>query len=214
MRLSDLLPCRLQSSLWEELNQGPCGRVSVIVWTSIKCATPLDFASTYPSLGLIRNFKEKFSRALSNDILLMYVPSISWIERSCLWKRNPCSCRFPPTKVSWKKSFWFRSICDDLGWEVSAAFCDYFYLILFVICANASLVKTSTSSIKGTWGTSQNQNKVKKALKTAAQQADQADTIMYKESFKLLKTLFPKALKWFSLIYRDFSLLLLRIYAV
>lgn len=102
---------------------------------------------------------------------------------------------FHQEKFLAKKSFWFRSICDELGWELSAAFCDYFYLILFVICAKTSLVKTSTSSIKGTWGTSSNQNKVKKAFKEAAKKAEQTNTIEYKESFKLLKTLFPTALK-------------------
>lgn len=94
-----------------------------------------------------------------------------------------------------KKPFHFRSICDDLGWELSAAFCDYFYPILFVICANPSLVKTSTASIKGQWGTSTNQNKVKKALKEAAKAAEESQNIKYKETFKLLKIIFPQLLK-------------------
>ena len=93
-----------------------------------------------------------------------------------------------------KKSFWFRCICDDLGWELSSNFCEYFYIILFVICADHSLVAKSTSSIKGTWGTSTAQKKVKKALKEAAKAAETQGKIKYKEAFKLFKHLFPTAL--------------------
>ena len=48
----------------------------------------------------------------------------------------------------------------DFGWELSASFCDYFFPILFVICADPSLVSKTVSSIKGTWGEGKVQKKV------------------------------------------------------
>lgn len=94
-----------------------------------------------------------------------------------------------------KKPFHFRSICDDLGWELSASFCDYFFPILFVICADPSLVSKTVSSIKGTWGEGKVQKKVKKALKEAAKNAETQGKIKYKGAFRLLKDIFPNTLK-------------------
>lgn len=102
---------------------------------------------------------------------------------------------FNQRKFLAKKPFWFRALCDDLGWELSAAFCDCFYIILFVICADESLVMKSTKNIKKTWGVSGVPNQVKKAFRDAAKDAERANNIKHKETYRLLKQLFPAALK-------------------
>merc|ERR1712146_291225 len=102
---------------------------------------------------------------------------------------------FNQRKFLAKKPFWFRALCDDFGWELSAAFCEYFYIILFVICADESLVTESTKNITKTWGVSGVPNQVKKAFKDVAKDAEKENNIKYKETFRLLKQLFPAALK-------------------
>lgn len=102
---------------------------------------------------------------------------------------------FNQGKFLGKQSYWFRTTCSMLGWELSGVFCEYFALVLFVISADPALIATSTSSIEGTWGSSGNPKKVKQAFKKAAKAAEKSKNIKYKETFKLLKEIFPSALK-------------------
>jgi len=102
---------------------------------------------------------------------------------------------FNQGKFLGKQSYWFRTTCSMLGWKLSGVFCEYFALVLFVISADPALITTSTSSIEGTWGSSGNPKKVKQAFKKAAQAAEKSKNIKYKETFKLLKEIFPSALK-------------------
>jgi len=101
------------------------------------------------------------------------------------------------------KPYRFRGICEDLGWELSGTFCEFLFVVLFMICAKPSSVKTITDAIKaekkgvkkGTWGESGVQKAVKKAFKEAAIKAEKKGEIRYKQSFKLLKVVFPNGLK-------------------
>jgi len=56
-------------------------------------------------------------------------------------------------------------------------------------------VKTLSKKINKTWGSSGCQKEVKKIFKQAAIDAEKKDKIKYKSTFKLLKVVFPKALK-------------------
>ena len=94
-----------------------------------------------------------------------------------------------------RKTFWFRCTCDELGWELSAAFCDHLYAILFMICADPDEVSPLSDSIKGTWGSSGPQKTVKKAFKEVAIKAEKEKKIKYKGAFNLLKMIFPTFLK-------------------
>ena len=91
--------------------------------------------------------------------------------------------------------YWFQVFCVTLGWKISVGFCDYFFMVLFVICANPSDVKKITNKIEGTWGNSAVQKVVKKTFKEAAKKAEKTKKIKFKETFKLLKSIFPNALK-------------------
>lgn len=46
------------------------------------------------------------------------------------------------------KPYRFRGICEDLGWELSGSFCEFLFVVLFMICAKPSSVKTITDAIK------------------------------------------------------------------
>ena len=59
---------------------------------------------------------------------------------------------------------------------------------------NSSL-KTISKFIKGTWVKSGVQQAIKKAFKDAAIKAEEKGEIWYKETFKLLKVVFPNGLK-------------------
>ena len=106
---------------------------------------------------------------------------------------------FNQKKFLAKEHYWFRVLCETLGWKLSIAFCDYLFMVLFVICANPSDVKKITQkisqNIKGTWGNSAVQKVVKKNFKEAAKKAERENKIKFKETFKLLKNIFPNALK-------------------
>ena len=58
-----------------------------------------------------------------------------------------------------------------------------------------SSVKTISKSTKGTWGKSGVQKAVKKPFKEAAIKAEEKGEIRYKQTFKLLKVVFPNGLK-------------------
>merc|ERR1712118_360016 len=101
-----------------------------------------------------------------------------------------------------RKPYRFRGTCEDLGWKLSAAFCEYLFMVLFVICAEPSKVKQISKAVekaqkgwKKTWGNSGVQKAVKKAFKEAAIEAEKQNKIKYKQTFNLLKTIFPTALK-------------------
>ena len=102
---------------------------------------------------------------------------------------------FNQTKFLSGKPYWFRVNCDQLGWELSAAFHDYLFPVLFMICAKPSAIENLIQSTKGTWGKSGTQKKVKKLFKEAAIAAEKENNIKYKQTFKLLKVLRPNLLK-------------------
>ena len=79
-------------------------------------------------------------------------------------------------------------------------------MVLFVICANPFDVKKISNKIEGTWVNSAVQKAVKKTFKKAARKAEKAKKIKFKETFKLFKSIFPKALKRFLVIHRAASL--------
>ena len=91
--------------------------------------------------------------------------------------------------------YWFPVFCETLGWKISVGFCDYFFMVLFVICANTSDVKKITKKIECTWGNSAVQKVVKKTFKEAAKKAEKTKKIKFKETFKAFKSIFPNALK-------------------
>ena len=184
------------------------------MWRWIKSTAQLDLILRSLRRGLMKSIRARHSREISKQSSLTHSYISHELSAVAYGMELFAVIAFHQKTFLAKKPFHFRSICDDLGWELSVAFCDYFYPILFVICANPSLVKTSTASIKGQWGTSTNQNKVKKALKEAAKAAEESQNIKYKETFKLLKIIFPQLLKWFSLIFGIVDPLLSRTYVV
>ena len=104
---------------------------------------------------------------------------------------------FNQTKFLSGKPHWFRVYCDQFGWELSVAFHDYLFPVLFMIpvCAKPSAVKNLIQSTEGTWGKSGTQKKVKKLFKEAAIAAEKENNIKYKQAFNLLKVLRPNLLK-------------------
>jgi hypothetical protein len=102
---------------------------------------------------------------------------------------------FNQTKFLSTKPHWFRVNCDQLGWEFSAAFHDYLFPVLFMICAKPSAIKNLIQSTEGSWGKSGTQKKVKKLFKESAIAAEKESSIKYKQAFNLLKVLRPNLLK-------------------
>merc|ERR1712202_116686 len=95
-----------------------------------------------------------------------------------------------------KEDYYFRVLCDQLGFSISANFVDLGYIIiLFVVCTDTTIFETSTKDIKGTWGQSANRGKVVKAFKSAVKEAERNNTIQYPDTFQLFKNLFPDVLK-------------------
>merc|ERR1711964_73005 len=95
-----------------------------------------------------------------------------------------------------KGEHWFRCLCEELGLAVKGNFVSRGWLIIiFFICANADIFTESTKDIEGSWGTSKNRGKVVKALTSVVKEAERKNDIVYPETFKLFKFLFPKILK-------------------
>ena len=148
--------------------------------------------------GLAQSFKEWCLNPTSNDSSFFDTVDLHLsgaLSALAYGKEILAVIVFHQQKFLAKKPFHFRAICDDFGWELSVAFCEYFYHILFVICADVALIKSSTKSIDTTWRDSGVQKKFKQALKKAAKVAKKDNKIRYKESFKLLQIIFPSALK-------------------
>jgi len=96
-----------------------------------------------------------------------------------------------------KGDYWFRPLCETLNFKTSENFMRYGYLItLFVVCVDASIFKSSTKNIKGTWGKSSNRGKVSKAFKEAVKEAiKKKRKLNYPHTLKLFQNLFPEVLK-------------------
>lgn len=59
---------------------------------------------------------------------------------------------FGQKKFIGKCEHWFRPMCEELGFEVSANFVSYGYIAsLFVVCADSKLFESCAKDIKGTW---------------------------------------------------------------
>merc|ERR1719281_1739675 len=99
---------------------------------------------------------------------------------------------FNQEKFIGKADYWFRPLCEELGFSISENFMKFgLRIILFVVCADSTIFETSTKDIKGTWGESQNRFKIPKAFKKAVKEAETKNSINYPDTFQLFKNLFP-----------------------
>jgi len=99
------------------------------------------------------------------------------------------------SKFIGRDDIWFRPMCQELGFDVKKSFFDTFLIALFVVCVDPELLKSSTKSIKGTWGANQNKFKVKKIWIDVVKKAEMENAEKkYPETFKLLKTILPSVL--------------------
>jgi hypothetical protein len=102
---------------------------------------------------------------------------------------------FNQEKFIGKADYWFRPLCEELGFSISENFMKFgLRIILFVVCADSTIFETSTKDIKGTWGESQNRFKIPKAFKKAVKEAETKNSINYPDTFQLFKNLFPDVL--------------------
>ena len=98
-------------------------------------------------------------------------------------------------KVMWnqtlfwgKKKYWFQSMCETLGWELSDTFVDRFLIVLLVVCADPDLIDSTTKDLSSSWNN--DQIRVKAAFASEVYKAVQKKTIVYKSAFKFFKSLF------------------------
>lgn len=90
-----------------------------------------------------------------------------------------------------KRKYWFRPLCEQLGWVLSDNFADRFRISLMAVCVDPDLIYGSTSHIKGPWGTGPNRALVKESLMKVVKDARRSKKILYPHTFKLFENLFP-----------------------
>ena len=184
--------CRVESPVL-------CAKVFSIEWNWIHYTATPSLILKFLKNGLAQSFKKRCLNSTSNDPSFFDTVDLHLsgaLSALAYGKEILAVIVFHQQKFLEKKPFNFRACCDDLGWELSVAFCEYFYHILFVICADVTLIKSGESGV---------QKKVEQVLKKAAKAAKKDNKISYKEAFKLLQIIFPSALKWFLSICRVFQ---------
>ena len=105
---------------------------------------------------------------------------------------------FNQSKFIGREEFWFRPMCNELGFTMSNSFFDTFLVNMFVVCVDPMLLNSTTADITGTWGDNKNKFKIKKKWIKAVKKADLENKIRYGNTFKLLKFILPSVLPYFS----------------
>ena len=92
-----------------------------------------------------------------------------------------------------RPKYWFRVMCDTLTsrWSISEKFVATFLVVLFVVCVDPDLIKSSTDALGTAWF-GKDRASVRKALIDVVKAAEEnTEDIKYPKTFKLFKVLFP-----------------------
>lgn len=109
-------------------------------------------------------------------------------------KKLAAAIAFNHMRFFGKKDYWFRPICEELGFDLSDTFSERFRSVIMVVCVSPELVQEKTEHIEGSWCKDGNRDRVKKAFVNAVKDAN-AEDIEYPKTLALFKKLFPKLLK-------------------
>jgi hypothetical protein len=94
-----------------------------------------------------------------------------------------------------KKDYWFRPLCEELGWEITQQFQEKHRVVLFVVCVDAELVQSRTKHIKQTWSSNKGRKLIAEEWQKVVKTAKNQNKIQYPSTFELFEKLFPNVLK-------------------